>query len=67
MDSDDSEKAPSVNGENDPTDHKLSEPSLDGKDDSINKDEFPSQQANGDAEEALEPDAGSDEPAIPEI
>lgn len=67
MDSDDSEKAPSVNGENDPTDHKPSEPSLDGKDDSINKDEFPSQQANGDAEEALEPDAGSDEPAIPEI
>ena len=67
MDSDDSEKAPSVSGENDPTDHKPSEPSLDGKDDSINKDEFPSQQANGDAEEALEPDAGSDEPAIPEI
>lgn len=67
MDSDDSEKAPSVSGENDPTDHKPSEPSLDGKDDSINKDEFPSQQANGDAEEAFEPDAGSDEPAIPEI
>ena len=70
MDSDDSEKAPSVSGENDPTDHKPSEPSepsWDGKDDSINKDEFPSQQANGDAEEALEPDAGSDEPAIPEI
>ena len=67
MDSDDSEKAPSVSGENDPTDHNPSEPSLDGKDDSINKDEFPSQQANGDAEEALEPDAGSDEPAIPEI
>ena len=67
MDSDDSEKAPSVSGENDSTDHKPSEPSRDGKDDSINKDEFPSQQTNGDAEEALEPDAGSDEPAIPEI
>ena len=67
MDSDDSEKAPSVSGENDSTDHKPSEPSLDGKDDYINKDEFPSQQANGDAEEAFEPDAGSDEPAIPEI
>ena len=66
-DSNDSEKAPSVSGENDSTDHKPSEPSLDGKDDSINKDEFPSQQANGDAEEAFEPDAGSDEPAIPEI
>jgi hypothetical protein len=67
IDSNDSEKAPSVSGENDSTDHKPSEPSLDGKDDSINKDEFPSQQANGDAEEALEPDAGSDEPTIPEI
>lgn len=67
MDSDDSEKAPSVSGENDPTDHKSSEPSWDRKDDSINKEEFPSQQANGDAEDALEPDAGSDEPAIPEI
>ena len=66
MDSDDSEKAPSVSGENDPADHKSSEPSWDGKDDSINKEEFPSQQANGDAEEVLEPDAGSDEPAIPE-
>lgn len=66
-DSDDSEKAPPVNGENNPTDHKPSEPSQDGKDDSINKEEFPSQQANGDAEEALEPDAGSDEPTIPEI
>lgn len=65
-DSDDSEKAPPVNGENNPTDHKPSEPSQDGKDDSINKEEFPSQQANGDAEEALEPDAGSDEPTIPE-
>lgn len=67
IDSNDSEKAPSVSGENDSTDHKPSEPSLDGKDDSINKDEFPSQQAHGDAEEALEPDAGSDEPTIPEI
>ena len=71
MDSNDSEKTPPVSEENDPADHepshKPSEPSLDGKDDSINKDEFPSQQTNGDAEEALEPDAGSDEPAIPEI
>ena len=67
MDSDDSEKAPSVSGENDPTDHKPSEPFWDRKDDSINKEEFPSQQANGDAEDALEPDAGSDEPTIPEI
>ena len=67
MDSDDSEKAPSVSGENDPTYHKSSEPSWDRKDDSINKEEFPSQQANDDAEDALEPDAGSDEPAIPEI
>ena len=67
INSNDSEKAPSVSGENDSTDHKPSEPSRDGKDDSINKDEFPSQQTNGDAEEALEPDAGSDEPAIPEI
>lgn len=66
-DSDDSEKAPPVSGENNPTDHKPSEPSRDGKDDSINKEEFPSQQANGDAEEALEPDASSDEPTIPEI
>lgn len=70
MDSDtgDSEKAPSVSGENDPADHKPSEPSWDGKDDSIDidKDDFPSEQANGDTEEVLEPDAGSDEPAIPE-
>lgn len=53
MDSDDSEKAPSVSGENDPTDHKPSEPSWDGKDDSIDidKDDFPSEQANGDTEE----------------
>ena len=67
IDSNDSEKTPPVSGENDSTDHKPSEPSWDGKDDSINKEEFPSQQTNGDAEEALEPDAGSDEPAIPEI
>ena len=51
--SDDSEKAPPVSGENDPTDHKPSEPSRDGKDDSIDidKDDFPSEQANGDTEE----------------
>ena len=66
-DSDDSEKAPPVNGENNPTDFKPSEPSWVGKDDSIDKEEFPSKQTNGDAEEALEPDAGSDEPTIPEI
>lgn len=66
-DSDDSEKAPPVSGENNPTDHKPSEPSWIGKDDSIDKEEFPSKQTNGDAEEALEPDAGSDEPTIPEI
>ncbi len=50
-DSDDSEKAPPVNGENNPTDHKPSEPSWVGKDDSIDKEEFPSKQTNGDAEE----------------
>ena len=52
-DSDDSEKAPPVNGENNPTDHKPSEPSWVGKDDSIDidKDDFPPEQANGDAEE----------------
>ena len=66
MDSDDSEKAPPVSGENKPTDHKPSEPSWVGKDDSIDKEEFPSKQTNGDAEKALEPDAGSDEPTIPE-
>lgn len=51
--SDDSEKAPPVSGENDPADHKPSEPSCDGKDDSIDidKDDFPSEQANGDTEE----------------
>ena len=71
MDSNDSEKTPPVSEENDPADHepshKPSEPSWDGKDDSINKEEFPSKQTNGDAEEALEPEADSDEPAIPEI
>ena len=53
IDSNDSEKAPSVSGENDPADHKPSEPSWDGKDDSIDidKDDFPSEQANGDTEE----------------
>ena len=57
MDSDDSEKAPPVSEENDPADHepshKPSEPSWDGKDDSIDidKDDFPSEQANGDTEE----------------
>ena len=56
VDSDDSEKAPPGNGENDPTNHKPSEPSRDGKDDSIDidKDDFPSEQANGDTEEAPE-------------
>ena len=65
MDSDDSEKAPSVSGENDPADHKPSEPSLDGKDDSIDidKDDFPSEQANGDTEE----DADSKSPDFSEF
>ena len=65
MDSDDSEKAPSVSGENDPADHKPSEPSWDGKDDSIDidKDDFPSEQANGDTEE----DADSKSPAFSEF
>ena len=69
MDSDDSEKAPSVSGENDPTDHKPSEPSWDGKDDSIDIDkddfpsEFPSEQANGDTEE----DANSKSSAFSEF
>ena len=71
MDSNDPEKTPPVGEENDPADHepshKPSEPSWVGKDDSIDKEEFPSKQTNGDAEEALEPDADSDEPAIPEI
>ena len=53
IDSNDSEKTPPVSGENDPADHKPSEPSCDGKDDSIDidKDDFPSEQANGDTEE----------------
>ena len=55
-DSDDSEKAPPVSGENNPADHKPSEPSWDGKDDSIDidKDDFPSEQANGDTEEVAD-------------
>ena len=63
--SDDSEKAPPVSGENDPADHKPSEPSWDGKDDSIDidKDDFPSEQANGDTEE----DADSKSPAFSEF
>ena len=65
MDSDDSEKAPSVSGENDPADHKPSEPSRVGKDDSIDidKDDFPSEQANGDTEE----DADSQNSAFSEF
>lgn len=55
MDSNDSEKTPPVSEENVPADHepshKPSEPSWVGKDDSINKEEFPSKQTNGDAEE----------------
>ena len=64
-DSDDSEKAPSVSGENDSTDHKPSEPSRVGKDDSIDidKDDFPSEQANGDTEE----DADSKNPDFSEF
>ena len=64
-DSDDSEKAPPVSGENDPADHKPSEPSWDGKDDSIDidKDDFPSEQANGDTKE----DADSKSPAFSEF
>ena len=65
VDSDDSEKAPPGGGENDPTNHKPSEPSRDGKDDSIDidKDDFPSEQANGDTEE----DADSKSPAFSEF
>ena len=65
MDSDDSEKAPSVSGENDSTDHKPSESSRVGKDDSIDidKDDFPSEQANGDTEE----DADSKSPDFSEF
>ena len=75
VDSDDSEKTPPVSIENDTADHepshKPSEPSWDGKDNSIDidkdKDDFPLEQTNGDTEEALEPEADSDEPAMPEI
>lgn len=69
MDSDDSEKAPPVSEENDPADHeashKSSEPSWEGKDDSIDidKDDFPSEQANGDTEE----DADSKSPDFSEF
>ena len=57
VDSNDSERTPPVSEENDPTDHepthKSSEPSWEEKDDSIDidKDDFPSEQANGDTEE----------------
>ena len=63
--SDDSEKAPSASGENDPADHEPSEPSWEGKDDSIDidKDDFPSEQANGDTEE----DADSKSPDFSEF
>lgn len=65
IDSNDSEKTPPVSGENDPADHKPSEPSRDGKDDSIDidKDDFPSEQANGDTEE----DADSQNSAFSEF
>ena len=69
VDSNDSEKTPPVSEENDPADHepshKSSEPSLEGKDDSIDidKDDFPSEQANGDTEE----DADSKSPAFSEF
>ena len=65
IDSNDSEKTPPVSGENDPADYKPSEPSWDGKDDSIDidKDDFPSEQANGDTEE----DADSKSPAFSEF
>lgn len=64
-DTDGSEKSPPGSGENDPTDHKPSEPSRDGKDDSmdIDKYDFPSEQANGDTEE----DADSKSPAFSEF
>ena len=69
VDSNDSEKTPPVSEENDPADHepshKSSEPSLEGKDDSIDidKDDFPSEQANGDTEE----DADSKSPDFSEF
>ena len=69
MDSNDSEKTPPVSEENDPADHepshKSSEPSWEGKNDSIDidKDDFPSEQANGDTEE----DADSKNPDFSEF
>ena len=76
-DSDDSEKAPSVSRENDPADHKPSEPSWEGKDDSIDidKDDFPPEQANGDAEEdtalqqppEVQTIAGASELTVPDL
>ena len=60
VDSNDSEKTPPVSEENDPADHepshKSSESSWEGKDDSIDidKDDFPSEQANGDTEEDVD-------------
>ena len=69
VDSNDSEKTPPVSEENDPADHepshKSSEPSLEGKDDSIDidKDDFPSEQANGDTAE----DADSKSPDFSEF
>ena len=69
VDSNDSEKTPPVSEENDPADHepshKSSEPSWEGKDDSIDidKDDFPSEQANGDTEE----DADSKSPDFSEF
>lgn len=69
VDSNDSEKTPPVSEKNDPADHepfhKSSEPSLEGKDDSIDidKDDFPSEHANGDTEE----DADSKSPDFSEF
>ena len=69
VDSNDSEKTPPVSEKNDPADHepshKSSEPSWEEKDDSIDidKDDFPSEQANGDTEE----DADSKSPAFSEF
>ena len=69
VDSNDSEKTPPVSEKNDPADHepshKSSEPSWEEKDDSIDidKDDFPSEQANGDTEE----DTDSKSPAFSEF
>ena len=69
VDSNDSEKTPPVSEKNDPADHepshKSSEPSWEEKDDSIDidKDDFPSEQANGDTEE----DADSKSPDFSEF